>query len=402
MTNVFKCRLFWNSNDFVENHYIVSQSNYVIGIYQSEKELPHYDNFYDLDGVVLPSFVNGHTHLELTDFTLKSFKSNNLWDWIIETVRYKKTLTYDAFQKNILSGEEQLLKSGTAIVGDVRSVLPEKIVLSELEGTIFFEVLGYNNEIFDNKISLLNSFIDANEIQKQVSIGISIHSFYTTPFSKAKKLLHFARAKNLPVMIHIGETIFENELFFEGKEEGFKKIFPNSNFEKENIISYADIIDLLDIQDDCLLVHCVYFTDKDWEKVAKKSIPVVLCPKSNLFWNSSLPNFNAIFNKNIKWLLGTDSFLTNSNMDVLKEAQFLYQHLSFKSGKAILNALTYNGREIFPEHKVGVHKKDRLSFVFFPTTIKKDNAIDYILAERHKPLIYNKEINNEFFEIFKK
>lgn len=402
MTNVFKCRLFWNSNDFVENHYIVSQNNKVVGIYQSERDLPSYDNFYDLDGIVLPPFLNGHTHLELTDFTLQSFKSNNLWDWIIETVKYKKTLTDDAFLKNILSGEEQLLKSGTTIVGDVRSVLPEKIIFSELKGTIFFEVLGYNNEIFENKISLLNNFIAANENQKQVSIGISIHSLYTTPFSKAKQLLNFARTKRLPIMIHIGETIFENELFFKGNEKGFKKIFPNANFENENIKSYADIIDLLDLRADCLLVHCVYFSDKDWEKVAEKSIPVVLCPKSNLFWGSFLPNFASVLDKNIKWLLGTDSLLTNSNMDVLNEAQFVYQHLNFKSGKAILNALTYIGREMFLKHKVGLHTEDCLSFVFFPTTIKKDYAIDYLLTEKHKPLIYNKEIDNGSFEIFKK
>lgn len=407
MTSIFKCHLLYTEKGFTENCFLVEEDGVVKSIsHKIESQASLNDvNVYELDGVVIPSLVNAHTHLELTDKEEKFCEKDRieLWDWIIEIIKYKRTLTEDDYVHNISFGEKKLYKAGTAIVADIRSACPKGSYLNNLKGVIFFEVLGYIEQLFQQKFDLLKQFIQSHKDSNNFIAGLSIHSLYTTPFSKAKDLVKFARSNKMPIMMHLAETDFEDRLFFNNDEDGFHKIFSEADFERMNFRNYAEVIDFLSLGDDTFLVHCVNFTKKDWLKVKERGVKIVLCPMSNLFWSDKLPDFREVISIDIDFILGTDSSKTNGNMDVLKEARFMYNALNQKDAALkILNAVTYKGRKLLNSGGVGVEEGDICSFLFFPIKCNAKDAAEYILSESIEPIVYQKEFKDEAFELFKK
>ncbi|GAB4436474.1 MAG: amidohydrolase family protein [bacterium] len=392
-------------NGFIENCFLIEDEGVIKYVSKECRELPSYCNLYELDGIVIPTLVNAHTHLELMDFRDKLNKDGSLelWDWIIKTVKYKRTLDDKGYLKNISSGERALIEKGTSIIGDVRSILPCGPYLNYLKGKLFFEVLGYNDVIFGQKFALFEQFLYTFKSISGLSAGLSIHSLYTTPFSKAKELVKLARSYKMPIMMHLAETVYEDMLFFHNDEGGFHKIFADASFEKKGFLCYADIIDYLDFGRDTFLVHCVNFSKKDWRKVKEREINVVLCPKSNLFWGNKLPDFTEIISLKINFLLGTDSPKTNDNIDVLKEARFMYSKMRRKeTAAAILDAVTYRGRRLLGCNDDSFTEGSKCSFLFFPSDCTADEAAEYILSVEKDPIVYCKEYKDEAIERYKK
>lgn len=297
-------------------------------------------------------FVNAHTHLELTfdkTFVTENLHKKELWDWIVEVVKIKRLSKEEVFIENIKRGEDYLIANNNLFVGDIRSLLPEGPLLfnQEIDGVVFFEVLGYEEDVFNRKWDDFQKFY--NRHRKDGRIGLSIHSLYTTSPKRAKEMIAFAREKNIKVTLHMAEKKEEGEFLFANDIRGFRKIFKSAIVEDYGFKSYSDIIDYLNLGEDTILIHCTQFNIDDWRKVEEKNIPVVLCPRSNLYFTGSLPDLNTIANLNIRWALGTDSLFTNLDINVLEEGRFIIENFSHIKNieKKVYHALTDGGRAIF-------------------------------------------------------
>lgn len=395
MKALFRCQFLFKEGEWKENCTLIVEEGILKEIVYGSETLRGIKGFerYELNGAVIPSLVNGHTHLELTDTTTKiKRKSLSLWDWILQIVREKRSLGEADFLKNIERGENLSVNQGVSIVGDVRSVLPNKPAFQQLKGVIFFEVLGYQKELFEKKMDMFLEFLDHCKDLEGLRPGLSIHSLYTTPFTKAKELVKFARQRGLPIMLHLGETLWEDRLFFQRDVSGFKKVFPNVDFEDLSFKSYAEIIDFLDLKEDSFLVHCVTFKKEDWQKVEERGIKVVFCPRSNLFWDDLLPDFEEVIKRDIEFLLGTDSIKTNEDLVLLKEARLMYKKVAHLGGGAkVLSAITEGGRRALKEDGMGLKEGDRVSFLWFPLRGKKRLDLMDIFSEDVEPRVYFKE-----------
>ncbi|MCX7991498.1 MAG: amidohydrolase family protein [Proteobacteria bacterium] len=295
--------------------------------------------------------VNAHTHLELTEeqsLVNDNLDKKELWDWIIEIVRNKRTLKEEDFIRNIRRAERFLIENNNLFIGEIRSVLPEGPLFYDdrLKGVVFFEVLGYEEEVFNRKWLDFQRFF--NKYKASDKIGLSIHSLYTTPPDKAKELVSFARKNRLKVAIHIAEKREESEFLFNKNISGFRKIFKNAEIRDYGFKSYADIIEYLNLGADTILIHCTQFEKSDWNIVKNKDIPVVICPRSNLYFTGKLPDIETVINLDIRWALGTDSLYTNRDINVSEEGSFIEKHFSHIKDieKKVAYALTENGLEI--------------------------------------------------------
>lgn len=296
-------------------------------------------------------FVNAHTHLELTEIET-NFRENlhqeQLWDWIIEIVKKKRSLKESDFEENIKRGEKFLIDNNNIFIGDIRSVNPENPLFydNRLNGIVFFEVLGYEEEVFLRKWNEFEKFFNKHKNSKK--IGLSVHSLYTTSPKKAKELIQFARDNGLMTAMHLGEKKEESEFLFKNNLNGFRKIFKNAVVEDYGFKSYSDIIDYLNLGSDTILIHCTQFDKSDWLKVKERDIPVVLCPRSNLYFTGLLPDIESIIELDIRWALGTDSLYTNKDINVFEEGKFLVEKfLHIKDiEKKVLHTLTYGGLDV--------------------------------------------------------
>jgi cytosine/adenosine deaminase-related metal-dependent hydrolase len=103
---------------------------------------------------------------------------------------------------------------------------------------------------------------------------------------------------------------------------------------------------ILDLNPD-FLIHMTYGTDEDYETLAELDIPVVLCPRSNIFFDN-LPNIPKMLEKGITIVLGTDNAMLNTpNMfEELKMCFELANKFGEVAPQSILEMITLNLKKI--------------------------------------------------------
>lgn len=388
MINIFSASHFFEKEGIEKDIYFIEKDGKII---EKTKEIPETfkgKKITELRGLITPPFVNSHTHLELTDkesLVSESLYKKELWDWIIEIVKKKRSLKEEDFVQNIKRGERFLIENTTPFVGDIRSIMPEGPLFYDdrLNGIIFFEVLGYEEDIFKRKWADFLTFLEKHKNLPN-NIGLSIHSLYTTPLTKAKELIKYARNNRFKIAIHIAEKREESSFLFNKDLSGFKKIFKEALYEDYNFSSYSEIIDFLDMGSDTILVHCTQFREKDWEEVKKREIPVVICPRSNLYFTGILPDIKSMIEYDVRWAIGTDSLYTNKNLDVFEDARLIVNTFSSIKDieKKVLYALTYGGLEI-----LGIENNDKIfSYVYLPYEDDKDLKSIFYLDKNHSYL----------------
>jgi cytosine/adenosine deaminase-related metal-dependent hydrolase len=337
------------------------------------------DREVELDGIVFPTFVNAHAHLELSNFVTGKQKIP-LWDWILEIVHKKRALNPNDYKIAIEEGFNFFSERHIGCIGDIRSVLPNEPFFDEYRANciVFYEVLGYVENLFNEKFEQLKSFLKHYNGRK----GISVHSLYTTPLSKAKAVLEYAKSWGLPVMMHLGETEYESRLLFNREIEGFKKIFSTVNFEYIDVKSYREILEKLRLSSNDILVHCVEFKEEDWDYIAKNRIKVVLCPMSNLFWSDKLPDIDCIIEKGIEFAIGTDSPATNASLDILKDGDLLIRLSKDKerAKRKVFLALTYMGRKILGFSMDVFCKGAKFDCLFVRNAYDEDTLLEYLFV----------------------
>jgi len=102
-----------------------------------------------------------------------------------------------------------------------------------------------------------------------------------------------------------------------------------------------------------LLVHLADATSKELETVARRSAPVVVCPRSNLFIETKLPPILAMREAGIEPALGTDSLASNLSLDVLAEARALKDRFPAISAAELLRMATWNGARALGRSDLG-------------------------------------------------
>lgn len=107
-----------------------------------------------------------------------------------------------------------------------------------------------------------------------------------------------------------------------------------------------DIDLILDLKPD-YLVHMTMATDSDLEVCADHELPVVICPRSNLFFGKE-PPLARMLNKGVIIALGTDNAMI-SLPDMLTEMEFagrILRKQGFNSMDPVLQMTLCNGRKI--------------------------------------------------------
>ena len=68
-----------------------------------------------------------------------------------------------------------------------------------------------------------------------------------------------------------------------------------------------------------VLAHCVHVTDADMELIAERGWAVAHCPTSNMKLANGAAPVGALLAAGVTVGLGTDSMMTNNNLDMFEE-----------------------------------------------------------------------------------
>ncbi len=303
------------------------------------------------DAVICPTFVNAHTHLELSLLATKVPPGPDFVDWLrrLISTTSPSAATEEGVQQAVREGVRQSLSCGVTTVGDItthpawtRPVLAN----AHLRAVSFGEVIAIGN-----RRNLLAERLDAaaspEHASEHLRIGISPHAPYTVEPDAMRACAERARRIRAPICIHLAET--DHEEPFTSRGEG----------------PFADHLRDLGVWDDAIPVtglrpvklaretglfspttvvaHVNYVTDEDIRVLADSGVSVAYCPRTHHAFGHPPHRFRRMQKAGINVCIGTDSLASNPSLSILDELRFLRREYPDVPPETLLAMGTLNG-----------------------------------------------------------
>ncbi|MDR2741365.1 MAG: amidohydrolase family protein [Treponema sp.] len=140
----------------------------------------------------------------------------------------------------------------------------------------------------------------------------------------------------------------------------------SEGFDDEAMRGVENLEKLGALDDHCLLVHCIGFSDEDIQKVAGAGASISWCPASNMFMFNVTAKIRKFLKAGINVTLGTDSSATGSFnlLEEIRYARSLYRRLYGEDlpARMIFNMITANAAKAFKmENRIGTLEEGKLA-----------------------------------------
>jgi aminodeoxyfutalosine deaminase len=326
---------------------LVTQADGTIEAIIDEKDAG--ENVQIFDGIICPGFVNAHCHIELSHLKNKIPQQTGLVNFILDILKLRSA-DDEIKQGAMRQAEEELYNSGTVAVGDICNTA-DSIFLkkdSKLHWHNFIEVSGFGEEIANKR------FDDIKNVQQQFS-NIPINNSLTphAPYSVSSKLFQLINENSVgkTLSIHNQETFTENE-FLQNKTGDFLRLYENlgidiSSFAPTNKSSLQSWLPQLHHAKKIISVHNSFTNEEDIlfanNFSSTQEMYFCLCPNANLYIENTLPPVDMLIKNNCNIVLGTDSYASNTQLNIFEEIKTTQKNYSDISLEKILQWATLNG-----------------------------------------------------------
>jgi cytosine/adenosine deaminase-related metal-dependent hydrolase len=312
------------------------------------------------EAVIMPGFVNVHSHLELTAFRgFLDNVENDFFSWLIKLTTSREKLSDSDIETSALVGTLEGLRAGVTCFADIGRygfAGFKALKIHGLRGYSFQETeFSSDNSTADTDFAILEErflALKSNETDL-VKVGISPHSPYTVSPKLFEKITDYSLQNDIKLTIHAAESDMETELLLHGKGK-FAEIFANQNIDwkspQVSSIQYLHNLGVLETKP--LLAHCVKVNQNDIDLISASDSRIAHCPKSNGKFGHGIAPLEKFFDSSIKIGIGSDSVVSNNTCDILEEARFaalfaraVGEEKYLISAKDILKSATYGGAE---------------------------------------------------------
>ncbi len=292
------------------------------------------------DKIVMPGLINTHTHIAMTD--LRGLADDVSLDeflqimWREETKRGEKEL-YEGARLGI----REMLRTGTTAFVDM--YYGEDIIAKAAEELGIRAYLGWavvDEELTTqegNPITNAEKFISEYRGRELITPLIAPHAVYTCSEETLLKSREIAEKYGTLITMHVSET--RREVYDHRKKTGMR---PVEWLEKIGFLS-----------DRLLAAHTVWLTLQEIRILARHGVKVSHNPTSNMkLGNGGSMPLPEMLNSGILVTLGTDSAVSNNNLDmfeVMKFAALLHKNERWDprvtNAQQILDLATVNAAE---------------------------------------------------------
>jgi cytosine/adenosine deaminase-related metal-dependent hydrolase len=164
-------------------------------------------------------------------------------------------------------------------------------------------------------------------------------------------------------------------------EDDIKSVASHTKSQKKSFALHAsertreDIDFILDLKPD-FLIHMNKATESDLKLCAESNVPIILCPRSEVFFGH-VPNIPLMIKSDVTLALGTDNAMLNSPDSLLREMEFAYKVSRLSGGslaKDILDMVLINSRKVLNvKEDICLTQGKQANFIVFEVT-KTDPA----------------------------
>ncbi|MFW9876120.1 MAG: amidohydrolase family protein [Candidatus Thorarchaeota archaeon] len=274
-------------------------------------------------GVILPLLTNCHTHLGDAVAHGRHFKGD-IESLVAPPNGLKFKILRESTSEDLINAMNKaiihMLNTGTGSFIDFRE--GGLTGIKQLQKAA--NVLPINTFIIGRPKSLNYSKDEINSLLDKV-MGIGISSITDWDYDQLEKISQTIKQNKKIFALHASERLHEN------------------------------LDKILDLNPD-FLVHMTCGTDSDFETLAELGIPVVICPRSRIFFNN-IPNISKMLNKGVTLVLGSDNAMFNSpNMfDELKVGFKLANKFGTVKPKTMLKMITINTKKVLnPKYHISL------------------------------------------------
>ena len=321
------------------------------------------------EGIISPGFVNAHCHIELSHLKGVIPKHTGLVNFVQLIMTHRES-NANQRQKAIELASIELELSGTVAIGDIcnSSDSIELKTKSALYWHNFIEVSGF----VDSGASMrIDRAIDIRELFKQAGllnqcISLTPHAPYSVSHTLFKMINQ--RTEGGLISIHNQETAAENELYL-NKTGEFLELYENfgidiSSFTPTGKCSLASWLPYLNKQQSILLVHNTFINQRDISLASfnnnYRNLYFCLCPNANLYIENRLPPVDLLLANHLNIVVGTDSYASNDQLDLMAEIRTLAMHFPHIEIASMLQWATINGAKALGiENEFGSFEKGK-------------------------------------------
>ena len=266
------------------------------------------------DAVLIPAFVNAHSHIEYAVYAGFGDGLGDFAEWITLHIERKARIGWDEYVDIARLGAAECLASGIGTIGDCSYSGAAAVACSDLglRANVYLEVFGAD------PAPALESFAARRErvqdsLSERVRPGISPHA----PYSVSLELYRAAAELGLPVATHISESQAEVNYLTTG--EGPWGNYADLLVKPPGTTGTRLLAEHGLLGPNVVAAHCVMVDAEEIALLASSRTAVAHCPRSNSALGCGVAPLAELRNADVRVGVGTDSPASAPSFDFFEE-----------------------------------------------------------------------------------
>jgi len=268
----------------------------------------HYD-----DSVLLPAFVNAHSHIEYAVYAGFGDSLLDFAEWIRLHTERKRRIGWDEYLAIARLGAAEGLRSGIATIGDCSFSGAAAVAMDELglRGIAYLEVFGADPDEALAQFEELRSRAAAH-FNERVALGVSPHA----PYSISADVFRACNSLGLPLATHISESESEVRYLLDGGGawETISWLVDPPGTTGTRLLAREGVLG-----PHVLAAHCVVVEPDEIALLAEHDVAVAHCPRSNAYVGSGIAPLRELREAGLRVGLGTDGVSSTPSQDYFDE-----------------------------------------------------------------------------------
>ena len=293
--------------------------------------------------ILLPGLVNAHTHLEFSTSTTPLPAENGMAAWIGDVVaaRHHHADRTDPIRR----GLDELVAAGTSAAGEIATSDWPASQLTDTDPTcvVFREIIGLRSDRRADGLATAQDFLAADSTP-QCLRGLSPHAPYSVHPDLFIDLVRLAASHDVPLATHLAESPDELELLDSGEGPMRERLQQLGAWENSAIPHGTRPLDYLRPLSELshpLVIHGNLLEEEELAWLGQhRHVAVVFCPRTHSHFGHPPHPWPRLLDAGTPVALGTDGRVSNPDLSLWNELQFLARRTHARPAEELLAMAT--------------------------------------------------------------
>jgi cytosine/adenosine deaminase-related metal-dependent hydrolase len=266
------------------------------------------------ESVIVPGFVNAHSHLEYAVYAGFGDGLGDFAEWITLHIQRKARIGWEQYVDIARFGAAQCLASGITTIGDCSYSGATAVACADLglRATVYLEVFGADPTVALGHFAEIRERVDGF-FSDRVRAGVSPHA----PYSVSLELYRACAELGLPVATHISES--PAEILYLTRGEGPWGAYSDLLVPAPGTTGTRMLAEHGLLGREVLAAHCVMLEPDEIDLLASTGTGVAHCPRSNAALGCGFAPLTELREAGARVGIGTDSPASAPSFDFFEE-----------------------------------------------------------------------------------